>query len=219
MKYFFEKKTKTFRCGHDICRRCNVAIKVDGEYFNPDIVSDSSRMIQDHICEYYFNFFKKISYDGLSLLVKIGGLHFNLFDMKKYLFTDSNKIYSILHYHSWPVGEKGVYVEDVFALIKCENNIFENIFKQFWFALGFELRFEGILIDSGKVDQIEAWTRRKNTINKYSDLLKMSEVVFDNLENGFHFCVTAKEKYFYLLPFYELDRLSGQSVNVMNRDS
>ena len=202
--FFFERKIRTKVRRNNVHKNCNIFLIYDHEYFNPNIATDSAKVIQNEIQDKYFRFFNKIPGNGLLILAKIGGLHFNIFDIQKYLIFNDKRTNVILHYNSWPINMSGAYDEDSVALINCDKALFESLLKEFWFALGFEVHFEVILIKPDVIFKLESWVKRKDSSKKQAELLKMSEVVFDNLTNGFHFRITAKENYFDQIPFNEL---------------
>ena len=196
-KIEFEKRIKHRKIDGARYECWEILVKINGEFFNQDAVTPNAKRTQKKIHKRYWNTINKFYLDGCTMVVRLSGLHFNLDDVKKYLFAkDSRRDNMILHYLRWVVQEDGTLLKDRFALFECRGRgEFKKFFDEFWFALGFELRFEGILLNPERALDIEKWSRRTDNQRTYDALIRMSELIFDNQHNGFHFRVISREKY------------------------
>lgn len=182
-------RNKTIR-GAQYCI-CNSALKIDERYFNPDIVSDETDRIKKTIRNDYWAIFNRFYLKEHKMVIRLGGLHFDIQDMLKYMIREDSRTHMILHYHNWPVDEDGTYDEESFALIVCDNELFSELWAKSWFSLGCEVHFVGFAVrPESLMMNIEKWKK-----GKISSLTSMSSLVFDNLQNGFHFSVTGKREY------------------------
>jgi len=191
----FEKRIK-LRTIHGINYQIyDIFLKSNNHYFDPISVTGRAKRIQKDIHRKYWNAISRLYLDGGAMVVKLSGLHFNIDDVKKYMFTKESRANMILHYLRLTVDTDGSSVQDSSALIECDRFVFKKLFDEFWFALGFELRFEGIVLSPKQIFGIERWSRRNENKKKYSDLIEMASLILDNLENGFHFRVISNGKY------------------------
>lgn len=166
----------------------DILLKVNGVFFDPDIRSKYTRGIQKTIHARYWKNISRLYLEVCTLVVRLGGLHNDIDEIKKSL---GEKIYGrniIFHFHRWDVAdEEGVYDEDTFALIECDRRLFKTLFDAFWFSLGAEQHFQGIVIAPEKVPYLYRWSMRTPNQRAYDDLIRMSSVFFDNMVNGFHY--------------------------------
>lgn len=195
----FEKRMKSKKLGSVEYRMLDVLLKVNDQYFDSNLETEKGKNTQKGIQQIYWNNFRKYYLDDYVMVVRLSGLHFNINEIREYIYSDDGRTSMILHYHAWPIDKNGTYDIDSFVLLVCNKRLFKKLFEKFWFALGCEIHFEGILVEPSKIYYLPKWSGRQESSRKYSDLLLMSAVTFDNLHNGFHFRVTARDQYFDML--------------------
>jgi len=193
-KITFEKITNQKRAYGSQYDVCKVILRADGKVFDNNRATKRNRGIQNAIRNRYWNVLKALYLPGHTMAVRLSGIHFHIEDVNKYVFFDDRRPEMILHYLEWK-DKVGGHVVDAFAIIESNRKLFRQLFHDFWFALGFELRFEGIVLPPGKIYDIEKWSRRIEDPKTYNDLINMSSLILDNLHNGFHFKITSNQKY------------------------
>ncbi len=191
-----------------------VRLWLNDQQFDPNYATENKKAIQNAIQEKYWNALKRLCLPGHIMVVKLSGIHFHIEDIQKYMHlkVKHQKLDMILHYLSWK-GKKGVHLSDNFAIIESNRQLFRQLFDKFWFALGFELHFEGIILRPDKMYDIEKWSRRIESRRTYDDLIHMSSLVLDNQHNGFHFKVISNPEYSKLVEscLSKLQRAKGRS--------
>ena len=171
-----------------------VILHKNGEVFNNDRLTKNNREIQTAIRERYWNAFKALYLPGHIMAIRLSGIHFRIEDVKKYMVFEGRQQQLILHYLQWK-DEGGGHVADAFAIIESNRQLFRQLFDKFWFALGFELHFEAVILPPEKIYDIEKWSRRVESRRTCDDLILMSSLVLDNQHNGFHFRAISNPKY------------------------
>jgi len=172
-----------------------VILRLNGETFNNNRKTAYTKRIQNAIQTRYWNALKALYLPSHVMAVRLSGIHFHIEDVKKYMSFEGRRLEMILSYVEWK-EKGGGHVVDAFAIIESDKKLFSQLLHEFWFALGFELHFEGIILPPDKIYDIEKWSRRIEGRRTYDDLMQMSSMVLDNQHNGFHFKVTSKPKYF-----------------------
>lgn len=195
MRYEFEKKSKSKIVRGLEYNVCDVLLKDGEQYFEPDLVTEHSKSMLRAVQRIYWDTFRKYYLNGFTMLVKLSGLHFDINDVHEFVVAEDKRTPMILHYQSWPIDASGSYEEDSFALIVCNRLLFKQLFNRYWFALGCEIHFEGIVLEPSELVHMAKWIRKKRNRHTYSDLINKALLIFDNLHNGFHFRIIAREKY------------------------
>lgn len=150
------------------------SLLVNNELFNPDIVSRHSKKIEGTVHKIHWDNISPLYLDGCAMIVRLSGLHSNIDEIKKFLGNSIYKRNRIFHHHKWDIDLNGTYDDEKFALIECDRKLFKRLFDKYWFALGFELRFEGIVIELQNLPYFEKWSRMAEGKRKHDSLLKRS---------------------------------------------
>ena len=166
---------------------CDILLKYQDDYLDPDENIEVSKDIQQIVSDKYWNFLCCFL-SNHKVVVKIGGIHFNtreFLDLYSHAQDHANNI--ICNYRHWRAIDEDVVDEEKFALIECCDTILlKNIFEKYWFSVGAELHTEIIILKEDCVAQIEPWSRKSDNEQKFNDLLNLCVVLLDNMHNGFH---------------------------------
>lgn len=193
MSISLKHKVTQLRLKDQLFKVFDFNLMVNDSFFDPDLNTNESLAIQTLIQQIYWNTLRSMYQEDCILLIKLSGLHFNIDDAKPYALSSMGKSHCIIHYHSWPAND-GACEEVSFAIIECDKQLLCELLVKYWFALGFELRFEGIAVYPANVARIKKWSSKDDSKRKYNELLGMSALLFDNKENGFHFRITVREE-------------------------
>jgi hypothetical protein len=129
------------------------------------------------------------------IVVKLSGIHVNILDLlKEYTFGEESRNHAIFHYHHWKVDNSDAIDEDAFMILKCDDNLFEDLFDKYWFSFDAEYHFEGIILKDEDTVFLEKWSRSDENDTKRDLIIDKSLLVFDNLHNGFHFKIFTNRK-------------------------
>ncbi len=174
----------------------NITLRIDGEIFDPDQATKRNKAIQNSVTERYYKALEGLCLPGHSLVVRLNGVHFHIEDVEKYrsFHLKDHKLEMILHYLEWK-DRGGGHVCDTFAILEVNKPLLRQMLHEFWFALNFELQFEGIVIPTDRIYEIEKWSRRIENRKTYNALINMSSLIFDNQHNGFHFKIISDQKH------------------------
>lgn len=193
------KKNKTIKVENKSYQIWNFLVHVDSSFFNPfylDRFTSESRRLKALLRKEYWDLLSFFVQKKYSIVVRLSGLHLKIDELRKDIRYSSNGRREIfLHYHYWPFGNKGLHDEGMFALINCDRDALRELFDKFWFVVGYELRFEGIVLRVGEVSKLRKLCQFGESITGRRYLISRSELIFDNLENGFNFRVTTKPAY------------------------
>jgi hypothetical protein len=170
-------------------------LKVNGANFDQDEDSEQNRNIQDAVSKDYWKNISKFYDPKLKLIVKLSGLHFNY---EEFVEKYSGKIKkNIIIFHKiWDLNSKGWHDDYSSVLIECDLKLFKELFKLYWFALSFELQFEGIIVKPNNLPKAYRWydyEESTNTKKGFNELMKTCLTYFDNEENGFHYRVISQK--------------------------
>lgn len=189
---FFEKKYKVYTRSTKSYERMDILLKVSNdEYLDPDDWRKSKKYLP-FVSRKYWETLKNLCFDGTTLIVKLSGLHYDPFGGKEFLFSKMNRSNLIVHYHHWKL--KNYREEESFCLLECNESIFKELFRRFWFSSACEVSFQGIILKSTRSPDFFRWYLRQKGEDKFEGLLEKAELMFDNLHNGFHFRVNAPNK-------------------------
>ena len=195
-KITFEKISKRRNIYGKTYNADEVTLRINGQIFDINRATKHSKMVQNVIRERYFNALEGLYLPGHVVVVRLNGIHFQIEDVEKYrsFVLKDHKLEMIFHYLEWK-DRGGGHICDAFAIMEVNKKLLRQMLHEFWFALGFELQFEGIVLPPDKVYDIERWSRRVENRKTHSDLINMASLIFDNQHNGFHFKVISNEKY------------------------
>jgi hypothetical protein len=167
--------------------QCDILLKYQDDYLDPDENIEVSRNIQQLVSDKYWHLLCCFV-SNYKIVVKISGIHFNIrefLDLYSHTQDYANNI--ICHYHHWRTIDEDAVFEEKYALIECRDMILlKSIFEKYWFPIGAELQTEIIILKEDYIAQVEPWSRKNDNEQKFNDLLNMCMVLLDNMHNGFH---------------------------------
>lgn len=194
-KITFEEKFSKKKRGQYYYQQCELLLKINDSYFDPDIKNKHTKTILENIHNKYWNRIRHFYLDGHRIIVKISELK----PVEIGRLAETYRFYKdvhrniITHFHSWKTKDGG-WAEEGYVLIDCDKQLFKVLFDRYWFCLADEIQFEGYVVKPEDSIKIEKWNRQNEGPNKFRALMKLSSFVFDNNRNGFHYSVTTTKK-------------------------
>ncbi|RWX50745.1 hypothetical protein VU01_10494 [Candidatus Electrothrix marina] len=175
--------------------QCDILLKYQDDYLDPDENLEVSKNIQRIVSEKYWNILCGFL-SNYKPVVRVSGIHFNILEfLDLYSHTQNYANNIICHYHQWKVIDEDAVDEEKFALIECRDSLLlKNIFEKYWFTIGAEWQTEIFLLKDECVAQIEPWSRKTDNEQKFKELLDICVFLFDNMHNGFHCKVTSNKE-------------------------
>ncbi len=173
----------------------NVVVVVDGQIFSPDEVTTSSKLLEKRLRSLYREIFSRLVPKSKCVIAKLSGLHFRQEDVKKYLFSHSDRTNMVMHYSSWERDTDGTRRDDRFAIVEGPWDIIEDMYDTYWFALGFELRMEifGMMVEIASDVCPELLYGEGVDVRRKTSILSSTSLVLDNRHNGFHFSIIVND--------------------------
>lgn len=193
-KIRFKKNIKEKKIENEPYEIQEFSLMINNKFFDPDTVTKHSKSIKRNIHKVYWEKISSFFFNGATMIVRLGGLHSDLDDIKRTLGKAILGRNIIFHHHRWITDLSGAYDDEKFALIECDRKLFKKLFDKYWFALGFEFQFEGFVISPKDVPYLEKWSRRAEGESKIEAIVKKSLLYFDNQTNGFHYRIIKKSK-------------------------
>lgn len=192
----FEKTIKTKEViGKKNYLSCDFLIKVNGKIFNSEEDYNFSRTLSKHLQRAYLAYFKNLCPEGYIVIVRLSGLHIELVELiSKYSFSNDSRNQAVFHYHHWQTTDKKATDEEAFMIIRCDASLFDQLFEKYWFCIGMEYRFEGIILKPEDSVRPENLNLIHENEEDRTNLIDSVFMIFDNLNNGFHFQITTSKK-------------------------
>jgi hypothetical protein len=126
----------------------------------------------------------KIIPEGYRTVLKFSGLHNDYTQMATNLWQYP----VIMHNHLWPEKLGYSCEEENYVITDCGNKrTMKRFLKKYWFSIDKEQRLEIIILNDRAYEKLLKWSRRVEGKRKEHALIKMSQLVIDNLECGIHF--------------------------------
>ena len=132
----YETERKVKRLKGSVYPVCDVFLKVDNEYFDPDSDSDLNKKTQNMVHDNYLKTIKKFNLGGCTMLVVLSGLHNDIVEIQNFVSKLKPPRNVVFHYHNWEEKLDGAVDEISSALIECDMDTLTKLFDSYWFSLG-----------------------------------------------------------------------------------
>jgi len=167
----------------------DIFTKVGGEYVNPD--SLSTTQLIPKFKRKYWGLLRKFYMNGCTILVRLSGLHYDPFEAREYLLSSEKRNNMIVYYRQWRFEKFSE--EASYCLIECDKKLFKTLFDRYWFSVAEERRFEAFVLKTQKARQLVKTYQNSEIAGDDKELLRVAELMIDNLHNGFHFRVLSNK--------------------------